>query len=136
MDAERRRRELDVALLVVKRDLDLLVRGIDAVKLVDEVHVPGGATELAVGRGLQANLFLHADRVADRVVLGRPQLRGRDPVLREVLACLEKLGRSKQAPHVVGPERGRRALAHVFPPSSAMTSRKIANARFAAGTPQ
>jgi hypothetical protein len=39
-----------VALLVVEGDLDLLVGGVDPVELVDEVHVPGGAAELAVRR--------------------------------------------------------------------------------------
>ena len=31
-----------------------------AVERVDEVHVPGGAAELAVGRRLQADVVLHA----------------------------------------------------------------------------
>ena len=50
----------------------------DAAELVDEVHVPGGAAELAVGRRLQADVLLHAHRVADGLVLDRAQLLGVD----------------------------------------------------------
>ena len=44
-------------------------RLLDAAELVDEVHVPGRAAELAVGGRAQADVLLQLDRVADRVVL-------------------------------------------------------------------
>ena len=91
MDAEGRRGELEVALLVVELDLDLLVGLVDAVELVDEVHVPRRAAELTVGGRLEADLLLHPDRVANRLVLDSPQLVGADPALRELLAGLEQL---------------------------------------------
>ena len=46
----------------------------DPVELVDEVHVPRRAAELAVRRGLQSDLLLHAHGLADRLVLDRTQL--------------------------------------------------------------
>jgi hypothetical protein len=38
--------------------------------------VPGTAAKLAVGCGLQTNIFLHGDDVADRIVLDAAQLLG------------------------------------------------------------
>ena len=69
LDVESGRRELDLAVLVheLDRDVSGLVR--DPVELVDEVHVPGGAAELAVRGRAQADLLLHPDRLADRLVL-------------------------------------------------------------------
>ena len=50
----------------------------DAAELVDEVHVPRGAAELAVGGRLQPDLLLLAHDVADRLVLDAAQLVGVD----------------------------------------------------------
>jgi hypothetical protein len=50
----------------------------DAAELVDEVHVPGGAAELAVGRRPQPTVLLLAHDVADRLVLDAAQLVGVD----------------------------------------------------------
>jgi hypothetical protein len=44
------RRPLDVAVLVVEGDRDVAGFLRDAVQLVNEVHVPGGAAELTVRR--------------------------------------------------------------------------------------
>ena len=76
-----------------------------AAELVDEVHVPGRAAELAVGDVLQADVLLQRDDVADRRVLDRAQLVVVDAAGRVVLAGLEQLGRAQQAADVVGPER-------------------------------
>ena len=64
------------ALLVAHLHGQLFVGLVDAVDLVDEVHVPRGAAELAVGGGLQADLLLHAHHVADGLVLDGAQLVG------------------------------------------------------------
>jgi hypothetical protein len=49
----------------------------DPAELEDEVHVPGVTAELAVGGVLEADVVLELDRVADRVVLDRPERRRR-----------------------------------------------------------
>ena len=65
-DAQRGGREFDVALLVVKlAPVRLSCALVDAADLVEEIHVPGAAAELAVGNPLQADLLLHLDDVAD-----------------------------------------------------------------------
>ena len=53
-DAQRRRREVDVPVLVVELDLHVVLGLGDAANLVDEVHVPGGAPVLTVGNALEA----------------------------------------------------------------------------------
>ena len=78
VDVQRGGRELDIAVGVVELDRDVAGFLRDSVELVDEVHVPGRAAELAVGRGLQPRLLLHAHDLADRLVLDRPQRGGVD----------------------------------------------------------
>src|SRR5262249_1963813 len=72
--------------------------------LVYEVHVPGGPPELAVGDRSQPDVVLHPDRVADRVVLGGPQIIVRDRAARGVLARLQHDTGTQQAADVIGPE--------------------------------
>ena len=105
-DVDRRGRELDVALLVVELDLDVARRLLDPAELVDEVHVPGRAAELPVGRRLQPDVVLHLHDRADRVVLDGAQLLGasRRPG-GELLASLQQLRRAQQAADVIGAER-------------------------------
>jgi hypothetical protein len=52
VDVQRRGRELDVALFVVKLDLDLAGLFRDSVELVDEVHMPRCTAELTISGGL------------------------------------------------------------------------------------
>ena len=68
------RRELDRAPVVAEAGLHRVLRALDAAELVDEVHVPGGAAQLAVGDRAQTDLLLHRDRVANRLVLRGAQL--------------------------------------------------------------
>ena len=68
---QRRRGELDVSVLVVELDGEMPGLLADAVDLVDEVHVPRGAAELAVGRRGQPDVLLPAHGVTDRLVLDR-----------------------------------------------------------------
>ncbi len=67
------------------RTLDLLVGLGDPAELVDEVHVPRGAAELAVRGGLQPDLLLHRDHVPDGGVLRGPQVLGVEGAGRELL---------------------------------------------------
>ena len=54
-------------------DLALAEIGLDAVELAEEVVVPEGAAELAVGDGLEPDLLLLADDVRDLAVFDRLQ---------------------------------------------------------------
>jgi hypothetical protein len=69
-----------------------------------EVEVPPGAAELAVGHGLQPGLFLPRDHVADAAVLHLLQVGGADPLLGELRASLLQCGWTQQAPHFIGTE--------------------------------
>jgi len=71
--------------------------------------VPGGATELAVGRRAEADLFLLAHDLLDAVVFETPELVGVDPAGAEGVARLEQTRGAKQAADVVGAERRLRA---------------------------
>ena len=105
VDVERGGRPLDVALGVVELDREVARRLGDAVERVDEVHVPGGAAELAVGHRLEPDLLLHADDLVDRGVLGGLQALVVERAGGVRLARLVQLGRAQQAPDVVGAER-------------------------------
>ena len=105
-DVRGRWRPLIALLLVVERHPDRVVLHLaDAAELVDEVHVPGLAAQLTVGRRAQPGLLLPADHLADGGVLGLPQLIGAEPACREVLAGPQQFGWAQQAAHMVGPER-------------------------------
>ena len=45
-----------------------------AADLVEEIHVPGGAAEFAVGDALQADFLLQLDHVADRIVFDAAEI--------------------------------------------------------------
>src|SRR5262249_52062522 len=82
---------------------------------VDEVHVPGGAAELAVGRRSQPGVLLHPDDLGDRLVLNGAQLGGGDLARGEVSAGIQQFLRPQQAADVVSPERRQVASGHGFP---------------------
>ena len=112
-DVHRRRRELDVPLLVVEGDLQRLVRHLaHPAELVDEVHVPRGPAELAVGGRLQSHLFLQLHHLADRLVLDAAQLRVVDLSRGVALARLQQLARAQQAADVIRAKRGCGAGGH------------------------
>src|SRR5215212_7330883 len=57
------------------RNSTVVVLGLfDATELVDEIHVPGGAAELAVGGGPEPYLLLHPHDLPDRLVFDAAQL--------------------------------------------------------------
>jgi hypothetical protein len=103
--AQRRGREVEVALGVAEVHADLLVGPAYAAELVDEVHVPGRTPELPVGGRPQADVALHADDVPDRLVLDSAEFLGGDRSRRVIGAGAQQLGRAQQAADVVGPER-------------------------------
>jgi hypothetical protein len=88
----------------VHADPDLVVGLRDATELVDEVHVPRGATELPVRGRLQPDLLLHRDDVPDRGVLLGTQPVGVECACREPLPRGEERRRAQEAPDVVGAE--------------------------------
>ena len=101
-------------LLVVEVHRELLVGRVDALELVDEVHVPRRTPELAVGRRAHAGLALERDDVADRGVLDPSQAVVVELARLVSGARVEQVGRPEQAPDVVGAERRERSGCHVF----------------------
>ena len=96
----------------------LLVGPRDPTQLVDEVHVPRAAAQLAVGGRLEPDLLLHPHDVADGVVLGGAEVLGADATGGGVLAGLEQRRRAEQAPDVIGTERwGREHRPHPGTPA-------------------
>src|SRR4051812_7850956 len=120
------RGEIEVAPLVVEMYLERLLRPDDSSQLVDEIHVPGAAAELAVRRGAQAHLLLHPHDLADRLVLDLAEPLARQAPARERGPGFEELLRTEQAADVVGPER--RCGRHGAPQSrGSFTSRNLSN---------
>ena len=107
--------EVELALLVAEVDLQLLLRRADAAELIDEVHVPGRTTELAVGRRPQSDLLLQAYGGRDgssSTARSSPSVISPWPCRR---ARLQQRGRPQQAADVVGAERWGGACGHVGP---------------------
>src|SRR2546426_1290809 len=84
------------AVLAVELERVLALGGDDAVEAGEEVDVPEGAAELAVGHRLQAGGFLHPHRFADAAVLDFPELRG------FICAGLLQRSRAQKAADMVG----------------------------------
>ena len=116
-------------------DLDALVAGgdagerdagvhdvlLDAVEAPEEIEMPPGAAELAVGDRLQADLLLLLDDALDLAVLDRLERGGVDLALGALRARLLQRGRTQQAADMVGAERRLGAL-HCF---SLLTSERM-----------
>ena len=81
------------------------------------------APELAVGHGPQADLLLHPDGVADRVVLDRAELLRGDAPRGRVLPRAQQRRRAEQAADVVGAERWLGADCHGHSSSTAARRR-------------
>src|SRR5262245_12650534 len=100
-------------------DLDSFRAGLHAVELdavvgrgrrhpvepLEEVEVPPGAAELAVGGELEPDLLLLPDHLLDLAVLDLLQLRGADLALLALAPRGLERRRAQQAAHVIGPER-------------------------------
>ncbi len=111
-DTEGCRREGDRPFGISELHLELLVCLGDPAEPVDEIHVPGTAPELAVGRRGKADVLLHRHHRPDGVVLrGRQGIRG-NPARGVIGPSREQRGGTEQAADVVGSERRRGALRH------------------------
>src|SRR5690606_9028413 len=117
-DPQRRGRELQPALLVAEPDRDVALDLAHAAELVDEVHVPGGAAELAVGGRPQADVLLHLDDLADLLVLDAAQLVRVDAPRGVVLAGLQGPLRGQQPADVIGAARWAGPECHVALPQA------------------
>ncbi len=88
-------------------ELDAVVElvELDAVEHAEEIEVPPGAAEFAVGGELEADLLLLLDDLLDLAVLDLFQLRGGDRALLALRArLLDRRGAQQAADHV-GAER-------------------------------
>src|SRR5215510_6367443 len=75
------------------------------VEAFEEIEVPPGAAELAVGGELEADLLLLLDDLLDLAVLDLLQLRRADLALLALRPRGLERRRAQQAAHVIGPER-------------------------------
>jgi len=114
-------------------DLDTFVLCLDAVKLdagrgrdrfdafeaAEEIEVPPGPTEFAVGRELQADLLLLPDDFLDLAVLDRFQRCGVNFTFGTFCPCFLQWRRTQKTANVIGTEGRRRAGIHLPHTSSA-----------------
>ena len=91
-------------------DLALAEIGLDAVKLAEEIVVPEGAAEFAVGDDLQADVFLLLDDLFDFAVFDRFQGIGVDLAALALGARVFQRRGAQQAADMVGAEGGCGAL--------------------------
>jgi hypothetical protein len=80
---------------------------LDAVQHAVEVEMPPRTAELAVGRKLEADLFLLLDDVPDFAILDRLELVGADLALFALFACVLKRGWPQEAADMIGAKRRR-----------------------------
>ncbi len=78
---------------------------LDAVEAPEEIEMPPGAAEFAVGDRLQADRFLLLDDALDLAVFDRLERGGVDLALGVLLARLLQRGRAQQAADMIGAER-------------------------------
>ena len=90
----------------------------DTVETAEEVEVPPGAAELAVGRHLEPDLLLFFDDPLDLAIFDRAQGIGGDLVALATRAGVLHRRRTQQAADVVGAERRRGSLHRTSSPSA------------------
>ncbi len=84
----------------------------DALEALEEIEMPPGAAELAVGGELQSDLFLLLDDPFDLAVLDRFESRGVDVAFGALGTRLLQRRGAQQTADVVGAEGRRCALGH------------------------
>src|SRR6185369_11619600 len=104
-----RRCEIHLAVGAVEMHREAAAGG-HAIELLEEIDVEISAAELAIRDALEAESFLEAHHVANRIVLHGSQLRARDLAALVAIARLEQLPRPEEAADVVGAERWRVAF--------------------------
>ncbi len=87
---------------------------LDALESPEEIEMPPGAAEFAVGGELEADLFLLPDDLFDLAVLDRCQRGGVDLALGALLARGFQRRGAQEAADVVGAERRFAAWGHGF----------------------
>jgi hypothetical protein len=95
----------------LEQHLALALIGLDAVEPDQEIGLPGGAAELAIGDGFEPDLLLLADHRRDRAVLDSPPLSVADLAALVSAARLLEGCRPQQAADVVG-AKGRLGALH------------------------
>ena len=98
-------RALGAGLQALERDALFHGVALGAVEPPEEIEVPPGATELAVGDRLKPDLLLLLDNAFDLAVLDGLERGGVDLALGVLLARLLHGGRTQQAADVIGAER-------------------------------
>ena len=93
-------------LRALELDLALAEIGLRAVERAEEIVIPEGAAEFAVGDALQADLFLLADHLFDFAILDRAQGRGIDLAALAFRARLLQGRRTQQAADMIGAKGG------------------------------
>ncbi len=78
---------------------------LDAVEPPEEIEMPPGTAEFAVGDRLQADLFLFLDDLLDLAVLDRLEGGGVDLAFGALLARFFQRRRAQQAADMIGAER-------------------------------
>src|SRR6267378_7194158 len=118
------------AVFAVELERVLALGGDDAVEAGEEVDVPEGAAELAVGHRLQAGGFLHPHCFADAAVLDVPELRG--------FICAGLLQRSgaQKAADMVGAKGWAHGAAYNSKVSAAMRLERYREIRDFSRTPE
>jgi len=90
---------------------------LDAIEAPEEIEMPPGAAEFAVGDRLQADPFLFLDDALDLAVFDRLERGGVDLALGAPLARLFQRGRTQQAADMIGAERRLGSLAQSATPT-------------------
>ena len=98
-------RALGAGLQALERDALLHDVALDAVETPEEIEVPPGAAELAVGDRLEPDLLLLLDDALDLAVLDRLELGGVISPLARCSRASFSAGRTQQAADVIGAER-------------------------------
>src|SRR5205085_9509765 len=105
-------REFKRARLVLELDMEDPVGLGDTADLVEEIHVPGAAAELAIGDALEAELGLHRDGLFDAVVLAAAQGLGGYPALLMLGPRRQERLRAQPAADMIGATRRGGPIGH------------------------
>src|SRR5215472_10575946 len=112
VDPEARGHELEIAFLGMEARLHARRHHGDVGELLEEIEVPEGAAELAVGRALEAHVLLQLHDLSDALVLDLAERCRVDLATLLLLARVQQAPRTEQAPDMIGSERRLSAAGH------------------------